>query len=236
MEKYNTIYETREEQESRILRNFGHPALGPHNKSLEFIFEVVDSVNGQIDESAANHQYDCSSFAIRFKGASGILWKITVNYRPKLANLMAERFEDIDFDGERDPIGTLMHAFRNMMDFAVHWYDFRDGDWEHICIHESREKVPNCWPGDNVVSTVLALSNDLRSAFEPPMNTLRREMREAYPVAWSGGQTPSDTEFSDVVKYVGYLEELADSENKEEAYNIRARALKDLFDEEVEEE
>ena len=236
MEKYNVIYETKEEQENRIIGNFGHPSLGPHNKSLRFIFETVNDVGGEIDESVAGHQYDASNFAIRLKGASGILWRITVNYRSKVADLMAERFNEIDFDGDQETIGVLMHAFQNMMDFAVHWYDFRDGDWEHVCIHESRKNAPDCWPGDNIVSTVMALSNDLRSAFEPPMNTLRREMREAYPVAWSARQTPPDTEFSDVVKYVGYLTELANSESKEDAYKIRARALKDLFDEEVEEE
>ena len=101
---------------------------------------------------------------------------------------MAERFDEIDFDGEQDPIGALMHAFRNMMDFAVHWYDFRDGDWEHVCIHESREKEPSCWPGDNVASAVMALSNDLRTAFEPPMNTLRREMREDLVNRWHAAQ------------------------------------------------
>ena len=235
MKKYNTIYATREEQEDRIRRAFGHPALKPHNNSLKLIFETVNDVGGYIDESAAGHQYDAGCFAIRFKGASGIQWRITVNYRSNIANLLAERFDEIDFDDEQDPIGALMHAFRNMMDFAVHWYDFRDGDWEHVCIHESRENEPSCWPGDNVASTVMALSNDLRTAFEPPMNTLRREMREAYPVAWSARQTPPDTEFSDVVKYVGYLTELANSESKEDAYKVRARALEDLFDEEVEE-
>ena len=236
MENYNTIYATREQQEDRIRRIFGHPELKPHNNSLELVFETVNDVGGHIDESAAGHQYDAGCFAIRFKGISGIQWRITVNYRSNIANLMAERFDEIDFDDEQDTIGVLMHAFRNMMDFAVHWYDFRDGDWEHVCIHESREKEPSCWPGDNVASAVMALSNDLRTAFEPPMNTLRREMREAYPVAWSARQTPPDTEFSDVVKYVGYLTELANSESKEDAYKIRARALKDLFDEEVEEE
>ena len=74
MEKYNTIYATREEQEDRIRRAFGHPALKPHNNSLKLIFETVNDVGGYIDESAAGHQYDAGCFAIRFKGASGIQW------------------------------------------------------------------------------------------------------------------------------------------------------------------
>jgi hypothetical protein len=40
--------------------------------------------------------------------------------------------------------------------------------------------------------------------------------------------------FADVVKYVGYLERLANCESKEEALEIRAEALKDLFEEVVE--
>ena len=80
----------------------------------------------------------------------------------------------------------------------------------------------------------MLLANDLRGAFEPPMNTLRRELRESYPVAWGAQQTPSDVTFTDVVKYVGYLERLANCESKEEAFEVRAEALKDLFDEDEE--
>ena len=66
MENYNTIYATREQQEDRIRRIFGHPELKPHNNSLKLIFETVNDVGGYIDESAAGHQYDAGCFAIRF--------------------------------------------------------------------------------------------------------------------------------------------------------------------------
>ena len=222
-----------------ILNNFRCEGLEPHNRSLGFIFDVLSDVGGTIDVGGGTPQYDADTFAIRVTGSSGTLYRITVNYRVRAARLMAERFNEIDFDGddgmqEQLAIGTLMHAYRQMMDFTIHWYDFRDGDWEHICIHESREKTPNCWPGDHVVATILLLADDLRGAFELPMNTLRQELRESYPVAWSGRQTPPDVTFADVVKYVGYLERLANCESKEEALEIRAEALKDLFEEVVE--
>ena len=231
--------ENKDRQKERILTNFYCAGLPPHNRSLEFLFEVLDDAGGVIDEGGGNHQYDADTFAIRVKGSSGTMYRITVNYRSRAARLMAERFHEIDFDGgdgmdEQLAIGTLMHAYRRMMDFAVHWYDYRNGNWEQICIHESRERMPDCWPGDHVASTILLLANDLRCAFEPPMNTLRRELRESYPVAWGAQQTPSDVTFTDVVKYVGYLERLANCESKEEAFEVRAEALKDLFDEEEE--
>ena len=84
-----------------------------------------------------------------------------------------------------------------------------------------------------MVATIMLLVNDLRGAFQPSMDTLRRELRESYPVAWSARQTQADVTFTDVVKYVEYLEKLANADSKEEAYKIRANALKELFDEEV---
>ena len=239
MENNNGNENEKERQKERILSNFWCAGLEPHNRSMKFIFEALDDVGGEIDMGGGGHQYDAQSFAIRVTGSSGTLYRITVNYRAPAARLMAERFNEIDLEGsdgmeEQLAIGTLMHAYRKMMDFSVHWYDFRDGDWEQICIHESRKKTPTCWPGDHVVATIMLLANDLRGAFKPSMDTLRRELRESYPVAWSARQTPDDVAFTDVVKYVGYLEKLANADSKDEGYKIRARALKDLFDEEVE--
>jgi len=239
MVKENKDENEKNRQKESILRKFSCAGLDPHNRSMEFIFDVVNDVEGVIDEVGGGHQYDAASFAIRVKGSSGILYRIRVNYRARAARVMAERFSEIDFDAgdgmeEQLAIGTLMHAYRRMMDFSVHWYDYRSGNWESICIHESRQETPKCWPGDHVVATVMLLVNDLRSAWEIPMNTLRRELREAYPVVWSARQTPPDVTFTDVVKYVGYLEKLANCDNREEALEVRLEALRDLF--EVEEE
>jgi len=228
--------ENNNEKKEWILNNFRCEGLEPHNRSLELISAVLNCVGGTIsDVGDKDRSYDADNFAIRVTGSSGTRYRITVNYRSAAANLMAKRFNEIDFDGDNGMqehlvIGTLMHAFSTMMDFTVQWYDFRDGDWESICIHESREKTQNCWPGDHVVATILLLADDLRGAFEPQMTTLRRELREAYPVAWTARQTPPNVTFADVAKYCGYLEEMLDANNDtEELQEIRARAEKDLF-------
>ena len=220
-----------------ILNNFRCEGLEPHNRSLELIFDVLNGVGGTIsDVGGGDLRYDTDNFAIRVTGSSGTLYRITVNYRSTAARLMAKRFNEIDFDSDNEMrehlvIGTLMHAFSTMMDFTVQWYDFRDGDWERICIHESREKTQNCWPGDLVVATILLLADDLRGALEPQMTTLRHELRNAYPVAWSARQTPPNVTFADVAKYSGYLKEMLGANNDtEELQEIRARAEKDLFD------
>ena len=214
-----------------VLKTFGCDGLEPHNRSLEFMCEVLDDVGATIDVGGESRQYDAESFAIRVPGSSGVPYRISVHFRPRAARLMEQRLNEIDF-GEDGAIGTLMHAFRQMMDFQIHWHDLRDGDWETICIHDRRDKTPDCWPGDHVVATVMLLADDLRSALELPMNTLRRELRESYPVAWAAGLTPSDVTFADVVKYVAYLEELQNAENRDEFLEIRARTLKDLYNEE----
>ena len=226
----------KEEQNQKIawvLKTLHCEGLEPHNRSLELMCELLDELDAIIDIGSENRRYDAESFAIHLRGKSGTRYRISVHYRARFARLIANRFDEIEFDDE-DTIGVLLHPIRTMTDTEIHWHDPRDGNWESICIHGRRDETPKSWPVDLLVTTMLTLSDDLRQALELPMNTLRRELRSAYPVAWHNGQTPEEVTFADVTKCVTILEALEGAESRDEFDEIRALALEELFNEEAE--
>ena len=225
--------EEQDQQIAWVLKTLHCEGLDPHNRSLELMCELLDELDATIDIGAENRRYDAESFAIQLRGKSGVRYRISVHYRARFANLIANRFKEIEFDDE-DTIGVLLHPIRTMTDTEIHWHDARDGNWESICIHGRHDETPKSWPVDLLVTTMLTLSDDLRQSLELPMTTLRRELRSAYPVAWHNSQTHEDVTFADVTKHVKILEALQEADDREEFDEIRALALEELFNEEAE--
>jgi len=218
----NKIKNNKTKKNRKILKNFTCEGLDQHNRSIEWLVDVLDEIGAEIETCSDQRRYDAESFSIRMIGSSGVLYRISVHFRRQQARLIAKRIEEVDFDAENweedgapVPIAVLMHAFHEMMSFDVHWFDARDGDWESICIHGRREK-PIVWPGDTLVSVVSTLSDDLRSALELSMNTLRRELCEALTIAWFNNQTTKDVTFEMVAQYVTNLQDLENADDKEE--------------------
>jgi hypothetical protein len=223
--KNNTKKKNRE-----ILENFTCEGLDQHNRSIEWLGDVLDDIDAKIETCGDQRRYDAESFSIRMYGSSGVLYRISVHYRRRQARLMVKRIKEINLDGREDDgktMGVLMHAFDEMMTFDTHWFDARDGDWESICIHGRREKR-NAWPGDTLVSLVSTLSDDLRSSLELSMNTLRRELCEAYPIAWFNNQTQKDVVFDDVEQHVVHLHRLENAEDKEDFEELRQEAFEEI--------
>lgn len=203
-----------------LKESFGQEGLGPHNKSLELISQVIGDVGATVDIGSEYRQYGSESISIRLTGASGTNYRISVHFKQRVARLMARRFSEMDFE---DPVraGAFMHPFRKMMEFDIHWYDFRDGDWVSICIHDRHDTPVECWPGDNIATTIQLLNDDIRSAMLPEMSTLRRELRSSYPVSWAAGQAPPEVQFSDVAKSVFWLGILDDASSIDEFNETR---------------
>jgi len=225
--KTKIIENTEKPQDEQIawMKNTLHcQGLDAHNRSIELICELIEELDAKIDIGGESRRYDAESFAIRLRGSSGVYYRISVHYRARFARLVAQRYSEIDWDDE-GAIGALMYPFKSMLDFEIHWYDARDGDWESICIHGRRNESPNCWPADFLVSTMATLADDLRQSLELEMNTLRRELRESYPVAWCSGQTSPEITFADVTKHVSILEEMQNVDSKEEFFEIQERVL-----------
>ena len=89
-------------QKEWVLKTFGCDGLEPHNRSLEFMCEVLDDVGATIDVGGESRQYDAESFAIRVPGSSGAPYRISVHFRPRAARLMEQRLNEIDFDEDGD--------------------------------------------------------------------------------------------------------------------------------------
>lgn len=203
-----------------LIESFGQDGLEPHNKSLELVSQVIEDVGAVVELGSEYRQYGSESISIRLTGASGTNYRISVHFRPRVANLMARRFSEMDFEDTLRS-GAFMHPFRNMMDFDIHWYDFRDGDWVSVCIHDRRDTPVECWPGDNIATTIQLLNDDIRSAMLPEMSTLRHELMSSYPVSWAAGQSPPEVKFSDVAKTVFWLRILNDASSVAEFTEIR---------------
>ncbi len=204
----------------QIMGTFGQEGLEPHNRSLGLISRVIKDVGATVETGSEYRQYGKESLAIRLSGSSGVNYRISVHFNRRVARLMGHRLNEMDFD-DSSFIGAFMHPFRGMMEFDIHWYDLRDGDWQSICIHDRRDAPPECWPGDHIATTIQLLNDDLNSALLPEMSTLRRELRISYPIAWAAGQTPSEVRFFQVANYVSDLELLDGTSSLEEFMELR---------------
>ena len=203
-----------------LVESFWQDGLEPHNKSLELISQVIGDVGATVDLGSEYRQYGSESISIRLTGGSGTNYRISVQFKRRIASLMTRRFAEMDFETPSQA-GDFMHPFRKMMEFDIHWYDFRDGDWVSICIHDRHDAPVECWPGDNIATTIQLLNDDIRSAMLPEMSTLRRELRSSYPVSWAAGQSPPEVKFSDVAKTVFWLRVLDDASSIAEFAEIR---------------
>ena len=194
------------------------PGLTPHNNSVEMLVETIKQHSAIVDIGGESRRFSnngATSFAIRVKGLSGTQYRVSVYYQPRYAEVVAKRIDEIDLN-DPEQIGVLMRPFGGLLHFESHWHDARDGDWNHICVHERRDRPSNCWPGDALVAMVEALANDLRSALEPEMNTLRHELLLAYPVSFCNGQPPSEITYADVTTYCTVVADINKCKKKKE--------------------
>jgi len=169
--------------DKQTIKSLMHPALEEHNKSLTWIQETAKEINANIVIST-NEYYDPKKHnsAIYMKGRkSNISYKIEINYHPRIANLCAKRIDEISINEENFRILNKF-IISKMITFNVRWYDLRIMDWSSICIEN--ESGIMSWPGDIIVSVMNALYNDIYSALDSKMNTLRSTLIEALPVYW----------------------------------------------------
>ena len=214
-----------------VLKHFHCEGLAPHNRSIEWICETAQQLNATIDIGGESRRhYSGRSFAIRVRGTSGVQYRISVHYRPRFAEMVAERFDEINFNDDNS-IGMLMHSFKYMLDYEIHWLDERDGDWEHICIHGHRDRPATCWPGDELVTTLLTLSDDLRQSLEKSMNTLRQTLCKSYMIAWCTRNTHDDVTWDCITTHLKHISDMENASDEEEFYEARTIALAELYGE-----
>ena len=172
-----------------------------HDLSLDWLFDAVKDVGGRIEISHSYHRRgDTSSFEILLRGAqSGIMYRVSVAYSPKMASLLTRRLDEVDL-AQVGTMRRLMHPFRKLLSFDVYWLDPRDGEWESICIET--EEPESTWPADQVASVVRALGDDLNAALRRDMHTLRPELRQALITSWCEDQTSLELDWDGISVYL----------------------------------
>lgn len=224
---YNEYYNP----QNGILSGFTCEGLDGHNNSLSWIEVNANRMGATINTRPGSRRWSqFETFEISVKGReSGIKYRVIAHYSPKQAALMARRMGEIDLNEENAP--QALRVFRKMMHFEVGWYDYRDGTWEGICLDDVHDPLRPHWPGDAIVSVMNALHDDLASAVDINMRTLRGEMMSALPVYWFMGEMAQDPSFDMMASYVSNLQRLKDSKSEEEFTERADGMITSFFDE-----
>ncbi|MEE2758657.1 MAG: hypothetical protein VYA86_01620 [Candidatus Thermoplasmatota archaeon] len=213
-----------------IRNNLYCEGLEPHNLSIEWVIETIEKLAAEVNISVeAYGRVDAVAFTVKMRGSSGVLYRIQVKYKPKFAKLLATRYSEVELV-EDDDFHLLMVPFRYILDCDIHWWDDRDSTWENICIHGDRSKPITCWPGDLLVTTMETLADDLRCAIvNEDLNTLRRELKRSYMLAWCTGKVPPVTTFEDVLNYLRHVSSIQNSKDRDEALMRQKIAIRELY-------
>ena len=170
----------------------------PFNQSLKFLDQVVENVRGKYE--LADDDYN-----ILLYGRSGTRYKIELNFNRKLARKLHSGYSRLNSKEIEDHLPLLLSVFDKTLDYNLYWFDKRTERWDYLCIHQDESEKPNCWQPDIIASLALSLRNDLVSAMELELFTLRESILESLPTHWAFG---SNHGFSIVAEYVAVLEQI----------------------------
>ena len=110
---------------------------------------------------------------------SGLQYWITVQFDAVWARLLSQRMEEI-IQAEKaysselfstSPLSEFVEA-SELIKFNVSMDD-HEGGQDHVCIEPGSGAL---WPGDDLVSLILCLRNDLMTCLDPEMYTIRHQM------------------------------------------------------------
>jgi len=227
--------ETRNNREcERLIDRLSIDGLDGHNKSVEWLFESCELLGAEVQGKPSDNHYDSEVFEIRLSGKdSGVDYRIKVQYRPEILRLLGKRIDGVNLDSFKE-IETIYTPFSRMVEFDTSWFDHTRREWARFCIVPKRQRhsdipaehvagiypVTQVWPLDRIVSLMHALNDDLSSAMMPEMDTLRRELCSAYPLAWFAGMTDERLGFEEISAYVTHLKDLLETSSWEEFNDI----------------
>jgi len=133
------------------------------------------------------------SLAIEFRGKeSGIKYKISIIYKHIRAHKLAHSIDEIVQANSLYPISdSVLRGFIEASDFLSFQVNREDADggWDYLCIDPSGDF--GVWPGDDVATLIMCLYDDLNTALDPAMYTLRHGMQDASKIAFLNGNSKS---------------------------------------------
>ncbi len=145
------------------------------------------------DDTSEWEKADTTTTTIELRGKeSGIKYKISINFKANRARILSKRIDEILLANSEYPVSEgVLRGFVNaseFLSFNVGREDV-DGGWDHLCIDPSGEF--GVWPGDDVAALIMCLYDDLNTALDPAMYTLRHGMRDASKIAFMNGNSKS---------------------------------------------
>lgn len=193
--------------------------LGNHNKSIDLVTscfshilkEHASWVNSLTKAQIAKDVIDLRPPSIvmaetrkdeivelefKFHGKhSGVRYIVTGLYNPSNASLLAGKIEEIFEADNKYSDSQALKAFTEAADFMTFRVSYHDpfdpritGAKSYLCI-EGGDDSPCIWPGDNLASVIMCLYDDLTTALDPSMYTLRNELMEASKKAYLAGES-----------------------------------------------
>ena len=133
------------------------------------------------------------TLSIQFRGKeSGIKYKISITYKHRRASKLARSIDAIVQANSLYPMSdSVLRGFIDASDFLSFqvYREDADGDWDYLCIDPSGDF--GVWPGDDVATLIMCLYDDLNTALDPAMYTLRHGMRDASKIAFLNGNSKS---------------------------------------------
>ena len=153
----------------------------------------MTNIRAYDDTSDYDKQRLKKCLSIEFRGKeSGIKYKISISYKHHRAEKLSARIDEIVQANSLYPISdSVLRGFveaSDFLSFQVHRED-GDGGWDYLCIDPSGDF--GVWPGDDVATLIMCLYDDLNTALDPAMYTLRNGMQDASKNAFLNGNSKS---------------------------------------------
>jgi len=185
------------------------------------------------DTGEYNRARHKKTLSIEFRGKeSGIKYKISITFKHRRAWKLARRIDAIVQANSLYPISdSVLRGFIDASDFLsfqVHRED-ADGGWDYLCIDPSGDF--GVWPGDDVATLFMCLYDDLNTALDPAMYTLRYGMEDASKIAFLNGNSKSS--IHRLAAYEAAFERIAEATKKmkrEAALSLTSKLKSDFSD------
>jgi len=128
---------------------------------------------------------------ILFRGKeSGISYKVRIIYASERADNLASRIDEVLDANSSYPVSDgVLRGFIKASDFLKFQVSRRDkyGGWDYLCVDPGEDF--GLWPGDSVAALLMCLHDDLTTALEPAMYTLRGDLHHASKIAFLKGKS-----------------------------------------------
>ena len=145
-----------------------------------------------VDTTREHHKNDGEKrIEIWFRGKeSGITYRVELIYAQSRANHLASRIDEVLDANSSYPVSDgVLRGFIKATDFLKFQVcrEANEGGWDFLCIDPNADF--GLWPGDSVATLLMCLHDDLNTALEPAMYTLRGGLQEASKMAFLVGKS-----------------------------------------------